>query len=139
MMIRLARCCNPVPGDEIVGYITKGRGVSVHRADCPNMISLPEEEKQRFINVSWDEDKLDQSYDTDISIIARDRKGLFSAISKVCEDLDVNIMGVNARADRDENVHMNLTLSISNKSEMNKILRTLKSVQGVSEVYRAKL
>ena len=139
MMIRLARCCNPVPGDEIVGYITKGRGVSVHRADCPNMISLPEEEKQRFINVSWDEDKLDQTYDTDISIIARDRKGLFSAISKVCEDLDVNIMGVNARADRDENVHMNLTLSISNKSEMNKILRSLKSVQGVSEVYRAKL
>ncbi|MBP3384787.1 MAG: bifunctional (p)ppGpp synthetase/guanosine-3',5'-bis(diphosphate) 3'-pyrophosphohydrolase, partial [Firmicutes bacterium] len=94
MMIRLARCCNPVPGDEIVGYITKGRGVSVHRADCPNMVSLPEEEKQRFISVSWDEDKLDQTYDTDISIIARDRKGLFSAISKVCEDLDVNIMGV---------------------------------------------
>lgn len=139
LMVRLARCCNPVPGDYIVGYITKGRGVSVHRADCPNIVSLPEEEKARFINVSWDEDKLDQAYDADISIIARDRKGLFSSISKVCEDLDVNIMGVNARADRDENVHMNLTLSISNKAEMNKILRSLKAVPGVSEVYRAKL
>lgn len=139
MMVRIARCCNPVPGDDIVGFITKGRGVSVHRADCPNMISLPDEEKARFINVSWDGDKLDQSYNTDISIIARDRKGLFSAISKVCEDMDVNIAGVNARADKDENVHMNLTLSISNKAEMNKILRSLKAVQGVSEVYRAKI
>lgn len=139
LMVRIARCCNPVPGDDIIGFITKGRGVSVHRADCPNIISLPEEEKARFINVNWDEDKLDQSYDTDISIIARDRKGLFSAISKVCEDMDVNIVGVNAKTGRDENVHMNLTLSITNKSEMNKILRSLKSVQGVSEVYRAKL
>jgi GTP pyrophosphokinase len=138
-MVRIARCCNPVPGDEIVGFITKGRGVSVHRADCPNVVSMPEEEKARFINVSWDGDKLDQSYNTDITIIARDRKGLFSAVSKVCEDLDVNIAGVNARADKDENVQMNLTLSISNKAEMNKILRSLKSVQGVSEVYRAKL
>ena len=114
-------------------------GVSVHRADCPNVISMPEEEKARFINVSWDGEKLDQSYNTDITIIARDRKGLFSAVSKVCEDLDVNISGVNARTDKDENVQMNLTLSISNKAEMNKILRSLKSVQGVSEVYRAKL
>ena len=139
LMVRIARCCNPVPGDDIVGFITKGRGVSVHRADCPNVISMPEEEKARFINVSWDGSKLDQSYNTDITIIARDRKGLFSAVSKVCEDLDVNIAGVNARADKDENVQMNLTLSISNKAEMNKILRSLKSVQGVSEVYRAKL
>lgn len=139
LMVRIARCCNPVPGDEIVGFITKGRGVSVHRADCPNVVSMPEEERARFINVSWDGGKLDQSYNTDITIIARDRKGLFSAVSKVCEDLDVNIAGVNARADKDENVQMNLTLSISNKAEMNKILRSLKSVQGVSEVYRAKL
>ena len=138
-MVRIARCCNPVPGDDIVGFITKGRGVSVHRADCPNIVSLPDDEKARFINVSWDGDKLDQTYDTDISIIARDRKGLFSAISKVCEDMAVKITGVNAKSDRDENVHMNLTLSISNKSEMAKILRSLKSVQGVSEVYRAKL
>lgn len=139
LMVRIARCCNPVPGDDIIGFITKGRGVSVHRTDCSNIISLPKEEKERFINVSWDEDKLDQSYDADISIIARDRKGLFSAISKVCEDMDVNIVGVNAKKDKDENVHMNLTLSITNKSEMNKILRSLKSVQGVLEVYRSKL
>lgn len=139
LMIRIARCCNPVPGDDIIGFITKGRGISVHRADCPNVTSLPEDEKARFIKVSWDEEKLDQEYNTDISIIAVDRRGLFSAISKVCEDMDVDIVGVNAKTDKDDVVHMSLTLSISNKAEMNKILRSLKAVHGVAEVYRAKL
>lgn len=89
--------------------------------------------------MKWDADKLDQEYNTDISIVAVDRRGLFSAISKVCEDMDVDIVGVNAKADKDDIMHMSLTLSISNKAEMNKILRSLKSVQGVMEVYRAKL
>ncbi len=74
LMIRVSKCCNPVPGDEIIGFITKGRGISVHRADCANVLAMPEEERSRFIEVEWDQTKLDKSYSADISIIADDRK-----------------------------------------------------------------
>ncbi len=137
LMIRVSRCCNPVPGDEIVGYITKGRGISVHRKDCTNITSLPEEEKQRFIDVEWDTTE-EKSYNADITIVAEDRKGLFSDISKVCENMDVHISGVNAKSSKEKTIHIILTLSISNTAQMKKILRTLHGVAGVSEVYRAK-
>jgi GTP diphosphokinase / guanosine-3',5'-bis(diphosphate) 3'-diphosphatase len=137
LMIRVSRCCNPVPGDEIVGYITKGRGISVHRKDCTNITSLPEEEKMRFIDVEWDTTE-EKSYNADITVIAEDRKGLFSDISKVCENMDVHISGVNAKSSKEKTIHIVLTLSISNTAQMKKILRTLHGVPGVSEVYRAK-
>ena len=138
LMIRIARCCNPVPGDDIIGFITKGRGISVHRTDCPNITSLPESEKARFITVRWDQSKADQAYTTDISVIAQDRKGLFSAVSRVCEDMDVHIDGVNARSSKDETINVTLTLSISSKAQIEKMLRALKNVPGVSKVFRAK-
>lgn len=138
LMIRIARCCNPGPGDDIVGFITKGRGISVHRADCPNITSLPESERARFIDVRWDKEKLDQVYTADVSVIAQDRKGLFSAVSRVCEDMDVHIDGVNAKSSKDETINVTLTLSISSKDQMEKVLRSLRSVPGVSDVYRAK-
>ena len=137
MLIRVSKCCNPVPGDEIIGFITKGRGISVHRTDCVNVLSTPEEEKGRFIEVEWDQTKLDKSYNADISIIADDRKGLFSDISKVCEDMDVHIAGVNAKSAKDSVVSITMTLSISNTAQMQKLLRSLRSVQGVTDVYRS--
>lgn len=137
LLVRTSKCCNPVPGDEIVGYITKGRGVSVHRADCPNIASLPDSEKQRFIEVEWDVADSNVSYDADISIIAEDRKGLFSDLSRTCEDMDVNIIGVNFRSNREDVIHIVMTLSLTNTGEIQKTLRTLKNVRGVIEVYRA--
>ena len=137
LMIRMAKCCNPVPGDDIIGFITKGRGISVHRRDCDNLKSLPPEEKKRFIEVSWDP-QLDKSYNAEISLTAKDRKGMLSNISKICEDMDVHIAGINARASRDETVKINVTLSIHDKSQMEKICRSLKSVPGILEAYRTK-
>ncbi len=137
LLIRFAKCCNPVPGDEIVGFITKGRGISVHRMDCINILSLPEEEKARFIDVEWDKQKENMSYDTDINILAEDRKGLFSDLSRVCEDMDVHIAGVNAKSAKDGVINITMTLSISNTGQIEKILRSLRSVPGVADVYRA--
>lgn len=130
LMIRVSKCCNPVPGDEIIGFITKGRGISVHRTDCANVLSMPEEERSRFIEVEWDQTKLDKSYSADISIIADDRKGLLSDISRVCDDMDVNITGVNARSDKDRVVTITMTLSISNTAQMQKILRSAEKRSG---------
>ncbi|MCR5481540.1 MAG: bifunctional (p)ppGpp synthetase/guanosine-3',5'-bis(diphosphate) 3'-pyrophosphohydrolase [Clostridia bacterium] len=137
LLIRVSKCCNPVPGDEIVGFITKGRGISVHRKDCVNVLSLPESEKARFIEVEWNQEKMDKAYDADICILSEDRKGLFSDISKTCEDMDVHITGVNAKSAKDQIVNITMTLSISNTSQMEKVLRSLKSVPGVAEVYRS--
>lgn len=139
ILIHIARCCNPVHGDDIIGFITKGRGISVHRADCPNIRSLPESEKARFIKVYWNQNRPEQVYTADVSIIARDRKGLFSALSRVCEDMDVHIDGVNAKAGKDETVNVTLTLAISNKAQMEKILRALKQVDGVTDAFRSRL
>lgn len=138
LMIRVSRCCNPVPGDEIVGFITKGRGISVHRKDCSNITSLPDNEKARFIDVEWEDLKVGKSYAADVCIVSVDRKGIFSDISRACEDMDVHISGVNAKSGKDATVHITLTLSISSTQQMQRVLRTLRNVQGVSNVYRAR-
>ncbi len=138
LMIRMAGCCNPVPGDDIIGFITKGRGISVHRRDCDNLKSLPEQEKQRCIEVSWDPDILDKSFNAEICLTAKDQKGMLSNISKVCEDMDVNIMGLNAKADKNEDVRINITLSIKDKSQIEKLCRSFKGIPGILEAYRAR-
>lgn len=138
LMIRMARCCNPVPGDEIVGFITKGRGISVHRRDCDNLKSLSPEERARFIEVKWDPQNMNKSFNAEISLIAKDQKSMISSISKICEDLDVNILGLNAKANKDETVKINLILSIKDKNQVEKICRSLKGVPGILEAYRTK-
>lgn len=138
LLIRIAGCCNPVPGDEIIGFITKGRGISVHRKDCVNMNNLPADEHSRFIDVEWDEDLTSQSYNTTLLIIAEDRKGLFSDISKKCEDMNVDITGVNAKSGKGQLVSILLTISISNRNEMEKVLMNFKSLPSVIDVRRSK-
>jgi len=139
LLIRFAKCCNPVPGDEIVGFITKGRGVSVHRKDCINMLSLPEEERQRFIDVQWSSEKQNISYNADIHILAEDRKGLLSDISRICEEMDVHIAGVNAKSGKENIANITMTLSLSNTGELAKVLRQLRNVAGVADVYRSNM
>ena len=138
LMIKLAKCCNPVPGDDIIGFITKGRGISVHRADCSNIVSLPENEKARLIDVEWEDMKEGKSYEASITILGTDRRGILSDVSKVCENMDVHLSGVNARADDDGNLNMTIQLSISSTQEMDRILRSLRNIQGVSHVFRAR-
>lgn len=138
LMIKLAKCCNPVPGDEIIGFITKGRGISVHRCDCSNITSLPENEKARFIDVEWEDLKVGKSYNADICITGNDRKGMLSDISRVCEDMDIHLSGVNAKSGKDGSLTMTITLSISSTQEMQKVLRNLRNIEGVLHVYRAK-
>ncbi len=100
-------------------------------------MNLPETEKARFIEVEWSSDENTISYNTDISVIAEDRKGMFADISRTCEDLDVHIAGVNARSDRDNIVHMTMTLALSDTGEIQKVLRNLKNISGVIDVYRS--
>lgn len=138
LMIKLAKCCNPVPGDDIIGFITKGRGISVHRCDCSNIRNLPEREKARFIDVEWEDLKVGKSYDAEICIEGSDRKGILSDISRVCEDMDIHLSGVNAKTGKDGSLSMTITLSISSTQEMQKVFRNLRNIDGITHVFRAK-
>jgi GTP pyrophosphokinase len=141
LLIRLARCCSPVPGDEIIGFITKGRGLTVHRTDCTNIVNLPPAEKERLMEVHWNtaEKTGVGIYNADIFIEAEDRKGLFSDLSRKCVDMDVNIAGVNSKSNEEDGIaRILLTLSIKDTMQMEKILRTLRQVESVTDVYRAR-
>ncbi|MBR0126971.1 MAG: bifunctional (p)ppGpp synthetase/guanosine-3',5'-bis(diphosphate) 3'-pyrophosphohydrolase [Firmicutes bacterium] len=136
LMIRMANCCNPVPGDEIIGYITKGRGITVHRKDCDNIKAMPPDEQQRLIEVIWDPDKAVSEFACEVCIITKDQKGMISNISKICEDMDVRIVGLNAQEYKDDTYRIDMKLMIHDKSQVEKICRSFKSVQGILEAYR---
>ncbi len=137
LLIRFSKCCTPVPGDPIVGFVTKGRGISVHRADCTNVISTPEEEKVRFLEVEWDIDKQSKSYDLEIVIMAENRKGIVAEISKALDELDIDISGINAKSGKDGAGRIDLMLAVNNIEQIEKALNKLRGVRGVREVYRA--
>ncbi|MBQ6671122.1 MAG: bifunctional (p)ppGpp synthetase/guanosine-3',5'-bis(diphosphate) 3'-pyrophosphohydrolase [Firmicutes bacterium] len=136
LLVRFSRCCNPVPGDEIIGYTTKGRGVSIHRKDCINILNLPEEEQGRLIEVNWELGDGEMFFEAGITILADDRKGLFSDVSKVCDDMDINLTGVNAQADSSGMSTLNLLLQITNTSDIDKIIGRFRQIKDVIDVYR---
>ncbi|MBR0139858.1 MAG: bifunctional (p)ppGpp synthetase/guanosine-3',5'-bis(diphosphate) 3'-pyrophosphohydrolase, partial [Firmicutes bacterium] len=136
LQVRFAGCCNPIPGDEIIGYTTKGRGVSIHRADCVNLQSLPEEEKARFIEVSWDEADLGMTFDARINIVAEDRKGLMADISKICEDMDINISSVNMKRDKTGIATVELVLALTSTRDIQKVMARFMQIKSVVDVYR---
>ena len=136
LMIRMANCCSPVPGDEIIGYITKGRGITVHRKDCDNIKSMPPEERERFIEVMWDPEKTSSEFTGELTLITGDQKGILSNVSKICEDMDVRIMGLNAHENKDESYRIDLKLMVHNKDQIEKMCRSFKNIPGIHEAYR---
>jgi len=136
-LVRLSRCCNPVPGDDIIGFITKGRGVSVHRRDCPNMsmTALSEEDLGRLINVSWEETK-NASYLVDVQIEADDRTGLLAEITSNMMDLKIPMRSFNARTAKGNIAIITLTAEISNTGQLDIISKRMRSRRGVYEVTR---
>lgn len=137
-LVRLSRCCNPVPGDSIVGYITKGRGVSVHRTDCPNVIAMSELEN-RVIDVRWaDQGKGigKSSYIVDISIKAVGNANLLLQIAKLIAESKLPMRAINARTTRDNYELIDLTLEISDRSELDKIVKKISAMESVAEVSR---
>jgi guanosine-3',5'-bis(diphosphate) 3'-pyrophosphohydrolase len=134
ILIRIAKCCNPVPGDEIIGYITKGRGISVHRVDCINLAEISDE-KHRLIEVAWAEQDR-ASYNAEIKIIARDRQSLLADITSAIANMDITITAVNARTNKNRLASINLGVEISNTQQLEKVMKQLKKLQDVLDVHR---
>ncbi len=134
MVVRFAKCCNPVPGDGIVGYITRGRGVSVHRSDCSN-ISTADFESGRMIDVNWSENE-SSSYSVEVQINADDRRGLIAEVSNKIFGLGVPLTSVNARLGKGSAAVIIVGLEISDISQLEVIFKGLKAIPGVHEVFR---
>ena len=102
MAVRFSKCCSPVPGDEIVGFVTRGRGISIHRTDCVNMMNLPEMERARLIDAEWEapENTVDEKYVAEIKIYANNRNGLLADISKALTEKNINILSMNTRTSK---------------------------------------
>ncbi len=137
-LVRLSGCCNPVPGDDIVGFITKGRGVSVHRADCTNMQpeSLSEEDKQRFIPVEWSDNKKGVSYIATLTVETENRPGMMMAVTTVLTELKINCVSVDARVTKSKTGIMNIGLEIFDAADVKKVITKIKQIPGVMSVSR---
>ncbi len=135
-LVKLSRCCNPVPGDEIVGYITKGRGVSVHRKDCVNVKSLVSEEN-RMIDVYWYQAEK-AKYNVEIEIEANDRGGLLADIIKEIESTKSKLVAVTSKATKEKISITEVTVEVENIEDLNKILKQLRKIDSVYEVKRKK-
>ena len=135
-LVRLSKCCNPVPGDDIVGFITRGRGVSVHRKDCVNVKDLISQE-DRMIDVYWYND-ISSAYNVDIEILANDRNGLLADIIKQIASVKTRLIAVNSKLNRDKTVTTDVTVEVENLEDLNNILKALRKIDNVYEVNRKK-
>ncbi|WP_419151441.1 RelA/SpoT family protein [Aeribacillus alveayuensis] len=135
LLVRLSRCCNPVPGDDIVGYITKGRGVSVHRTDCPNV--LKDEAQERLIEVEW-ENQLQgrKEYNVEIEILGYDRRGLLNEVLQAVNETKTNISSVSGRSDRNKVATIHMAISIQNINHLHKVVERIKQISDIYSVRR---
>lgn len=137
ILVRFAKCCSPVPGDIIEGFITKGRGVSVHRADCENYMHLKESEPEKVIEVAWTGEHT-TDFLADINIKGIDRGRLLSDVTSILFDSKVPLKAMNAKTAQEDLIFISITIKVIDSDQLDKVMRNIKNIQGVIEVYRSK-
>ena len=138
LSVRFSKCCNPLPGDEIVGFVTRGRGISIHRSDCINVINMSEADRARIMDAEWQKESVESggTYQVEIVIYANNRKGLLVDVSRTLTEKNVNILGVNTRTSKQDIATMQVMFETSGKEEMNKIIDKLSKIPGVIDIER---
>ena len=137
--VRFSKCCSPVPGDEIVGFVTRGRGVSVHRTDCINIIGLSEMDRERLIDAEWQgtgESGQNEKYLAEINIFANNRNGLLADISKALTEKNINILSLNTRTSKQGVVTMSIMFETTGKEELNKIIDRIRNIESIVDIVR---
>ncbi len=137
--VRFSRCCSPVPGDEIVGFVTRGRGISIHRTDCINIINLPSDERVRLIDAEWQQPEGEgnkERYSTEIQIYANNRIGMFVDISKVFTERQIDITSMNVRTSKQGKATIIMTFDIQGIEELNRLTDKLRQIEGVLDIER---
>lgn len=135
LMVRFAKCCNPVPGDDILGYITKGRGVSIHRKDCGNLNSLIKEDPQKVVEVSWGTSK-GVAYMAEIQVKTEDKSGILSDVMNILMDSKLPLNALNAKSAKGNLAYINIKIKIDTVEQLKELMKKIKRVPGVLDVYR---
>lgn len=135
VLVRFSRCCNPLPGDNIVGYITRGRGVSIHRRDCSNLLDLSHDENDRIVEVVWAE-QMDSNYPVDIQIYGLDKPRLVTEVMNTVLDTRTHIMAINARVGKDSMAHIQLRIEIRNLDQLKMVMNKIRKIKDITDVQR---
>ena len=138
--VRFSKCCNPVPGDEIVGFVTRGRGVTIHRTDCVNVLHLAESERERLIDAEWQsgaQTSAGEKYTTEIKIYGNNRTGLLVDISKILTERGIDVTSMNVRTSKQGTATITMSFDISSVDELNRIIDRLRQVESVLDIERS--
>ncbi len=136
LSVRFSKCCSPVPGDEIVGFVTRGRGVSIHRTDCINMMNLPEIERARLIDADWQAENVEEKYLAEIMIYANNRQGLLADISRTLTEKDINIVSLNTRINKQGQASLQTTFEVNSREELNRLIDKIRNIESVIDIER---
>lgn len=136
--VRFSKCCAPVPGDEIVGYITRGRGISIHRTDCINVLCMDEFDRERLIEAEWISGQTQEAnlYSTEIIIYACDSQGLVFALSKIFNEENINLTGMNVRTNKHGKATISVKFDVSSKEQLNKLIAKIRGIEGIIDIER---
>ncbi len=138
--VRCSKCCNPVPGDEIVGFVTRGRGITVHRTDCVNIMNMPEVERNRIVKVEWDgnyeEEVSDQKYIAEIKIYATNRTGLLADISHIFTERNIDVRSINSRTSKQGIATISMSFLIGGKNELTRLIEKVRQVESIVDIIR---
>lgn len=137
--VRFSKCCSPIPGDEIVGFVTRGRGVTIHRTDCINILNLPESERQRLIDAEWQNEETDgQLYTVEINVYANDRTGLLVDLSKIFTERKINLTSINVRTSKQGTASIDMSFDVHNNEELNSLIEKVRQVESVIDIERSR-
>lgn len=138
LSVRFSKCCSPVPGDEIVGFVTRGRGISIHRTDCVNVLSLPEMERARLMDAEWQmpDYTAAEKYEADIKIFANNRNGLLADIAKALTEKNIDILALNTRTSKQGTATLQVSFEISSREELNRIIDKIRGIESVIDIER---
>ena len=138
--VRFSKCCSPVPGDEIAGYVTRGRGISIHRTDCINILNIPEIERNRLIDAEWqaEEETTRGTYYAEIMVYANNRYGLLADVSRALTEKNIDIISVNTRSNKQGVATMAISFEISSRAELNRIIDKLRNIDNIIDIERTK-
>jgi GTP pyrophosphokinase len=140
-LVKLSKCCNPLPGDSIIGFITRGHGVSIHKRDCPNVPKniAYSSEPERWINASWDKNVKTESFQATLQITCIQRIGLMADISTLLANMHVNINAISTREYKDTRNELLLTITVSSLEHLNNVIGKIKKIDSILEIERTGL
>jgi len=136
--VRFSMCCNPVPGDEIVGFVTRGRGISIHRTDCINVMNIAEMDRERLIEADWEisSDSEKDEYKAEINVYVRDRVGVLIEVAKVFTEKEINVSAMSSRTGKNHTATINISFNVKGRSELDKIIDKIRSLDCVIDIER---